>query len=288
MQSLKKILMPVDFPLTSLRVIHQAAVLARHFDSQILLLHVITSKSRSAGVPKNRDERAHWDMLGAILRQAERQQDRSLEPQLAGLAIHARLASGDTGVTIIETAQNEKADLIMMPSHSFAFYQFLLSSETARLTREAACPVWTGAHVKESGAPEFTIRSVLCSLNLDTRAGHVVEWASQIATDFGARLTLAHVTASVESWGPGGNTVNERMRQELVESTSAQMARLQETLGTHADVIIGSGDKALALSQAVKQTKADLLVNSCYPYGGHLRTHGFAVIAALPVPVLSV
>ena len=42
------------------------------------------------------------------------------------------------------------------------------------------------------------------------------------------------------------------------------------------------------LAQAVKQTNADLLVTECYPYGVHLRTNGYAVICAIPVPVLNV
>jgi hypothetical protein len=42
------------------------------------------------------------------------------------------------------------------------------------------------------------------------------------------------------------------------------------------------------LSQAAKQTKADLLVTVCYPYGGNLRIHGYAIICAVPIPVLSV
>jgi hypothetical protein len=52
--------------------------------------------------------------------------------------------------------------------------------------------------------------------------------------------------------------------------------------------LIGSGDVPHALSEAVKQTKADLLVTECYPYGGNLRIHGYAIICAVPIPVLSV
>jgi hypothetical protein len=38
----------------------------------------------------------------------------------------------------------------------------------------------------------------------------------------------------------------------------------------------------------VKQTAADLLITGLYPYGLNLRTHVFAIIRAVPVPVLSV
>jgi nucleotide-binding universal stress UspA family protein len=58
-------------------------------------------------------------------------------------------------------------------------------------------------------------------------------------------------------------------------------------MGLKADVFIGSGNVPEVLSQAVRQTKADLLVAGCRPYGGHLRTHGYGTICAVPIPVLS-
>jgi hypothetical protein len=59
-------------------------------------------------------------------------------------------------------------------------------------------------------------------------------------------------------------------------------------MGIKADVLIGSGDEPRVLSQAAKQAKADLLVTPCYPYGGNMRIHGYAIICAVPIPVLSV
>src|SRR5208337_2846624 len=87
MLNIKKILLPVDFPLASLVVIHQAATLARHFHSEIVLLHVATAQSHAAGVPEDSRELADWDLLAAIIRQAQKQQDPSLGPELDGLTI---------------------------------------------------------------------------------------------------------------------------------------------------------------------------------------------------------
>jgi nucleotide-binding universal stress UspA family protein len=59
-------------------------------------------------------------------------------------------------------------------------------------------------------------------------------------------------------------------------------------MGVKAEVFIGSGDVPKVLSQAAKQTSADLLVTGCYPYGGHLGTHGYGIICAVQIPVLNV
>jgi len=66
------------------------------------------------------------------------------------------------------------------------------------------------------------------------------------------------------------------------------MSKLQQDTGVKADVLIGSGDVPKVLSQAAKQTCAELQVTGCYPYGGHLRTHGSGIIRAAQIPVLNV
>ncbi len=288
MLSIKKILLPVDIPVSSFRVLHQAATLARHFKSEIVVLHVATALSHSAGVPEDAREMARWDLRAAIIRQAQNQDDPSLGPELEGLSIQSKVATGEVAKAIVQTAGEVRANLIMMPSHSFTFYQFLLGSVTAKVLHGTECPVWTGAHVEASPGREFEIRNVLCAVELGPRAKIIVSWGAQMAAEFGARLTLANVTAGVELWGAGGNYVDQRWKNELVANASQQMAQLQQETGVKAELFIGSGDVPKVLSDAAKQTKADLLVTGCYPYGGHLRTHGYAIICAVPIPVLSV
>jgi len=82
MLNIKKILLPVDFPNASLNEIHQAAMLARHFGAQILMLHVVTMLSHAAGMPDAGREPAGWDLLATILQEAKKQQDLSLEREL--------------------------------------------------------------------------------------------------------------------------------------------------------------------------------------------------------------
>src|SRR5580692_2087242 len=104
MLNIKKILLPVDFPNTSLPVIHQAATLAHHFHSEIAMLHVVTAQSH-AGVPEDGPELARWDLLAEVLREAEKNRDQALRPELEGLVIRRRLLQGDPVEAILETAQ---------------------------------------------------------------------------------------------------------------------------------------------------------------------------------------
>ncbi len=142
-----------------------------------------------------------WDLLAAILRQSKEEQDEILADALRGLAIQRKLLQGDVASAIVQTAHEERPDLIMMPSHSFTFTRFLLSSATAEVLHGAECPVWTGAHVQISPVQNFAIRDVLCAVKFGPRADIAVSWAAQMAAQFAARLTLANITAGVEMWG---------------------------------------------------------------------------------------
>jgi nucleotide-binding universal stress UspA family protein len=266
--TIKKILLPVDFPHPSLRVMHQAAMVARHFHAEIVMLHVVTTESRAAGVVDHGPEHAGWDLL-------------------ADLTIRRMVVRGDAAQTIVQTAQEEQADLIMMAPHGGTFEAFLQGSVTA--TREGTeCPIWTDAYLEESPVQDWTIRNVLCAVNVNPHNHKTVSWAAHIAGEFGAHLSLAHVTAGVESWGPGGSYVDARWQATLVGDASQYLAQLQQEMGITADTFIGSGHVPTVLSQAVKQTRADLLVTGSRPYGVHLRTHAYAIMCGVPIPVLSV
>ena len=288
MLNIKKILLPVDLPNPSLGVVHQAATLAHRFHSEIVMLHVVTPESHAAGVPDDGPELAGWDMLAEIVRSARKHLDQSLGPELEGLVIRRVSVKGDPAHAIVQTAQEERTDLIMMPSHGYTFDQFLLGSVTAKVLSRTECPVWTGAHLEKSTAQEFAIRNILCAVDFGARSHKTVSWASRIAAEFGAHLTLAHVNASVEIWGPGGSYINPEWKEAMFRDASQHLGKLQQDLGVKADVLVGTGDVPKVLSQLAKQTKADLLVTGCYPYGENLRTHGYAVIFAVSIPVLNV
>ena len=287
--------------------------MAHRFHSEIVALHVVSEESRAAGVPQiDSAALTSWDMVGEIVKVAHRHQDQSLEPELAGLTIRPLLANGDPARAIVEATQAQAADLIMLPSDGYTFTRFLLGSESANATNGDECPVWTGARVEESSssvnqsrsgqsasgqsstslslpsAQKFAVRNVLCAVDFTPHSEIAVSWAAYLAGEFDAQLTLAHATPDVGIWSAGGTYVNPKLKAELVEDASRQMAQLQQNMAIKAKVFIGCGDVPTVLSRAAEQTKADLLVNECYPYGGNLRLHGFGVICAVPIPVLSV
>jgi nucleotide-binding universal stress UspA family protein len=288
---MNKILLPVDLPNIQLRVVHQAAFLARHFHSEIILLHVVTPLSYPAGVLESGHELMARDLQAEVIKRAQTDLDQSLQSELDAIAVKRLLLKGDPARAITQTARDQNVDMIVMSTHGRgAFYRFLLGSVAAKVLHDSDCPVWTDTQPEEAPKREFTIRNVLCAVDLSHHSRNTVSRAAQLAAEFGARLTLVHVTASVEIYGPGGSHVLPEWKEALVGYAATEIAKLQQDVGTKAKVIIDSGDVHALLNRAAEQAKSDLLVIGHSPVRGHLgdNGNGYGIIRESHIPVLSV
>jgi nucleotide-binding universal stress UspA family protein len=287
---MNKILLPIDFSNTSLRVVHQAAFLARHFHSEIILLHVVAPMSYPVGILEIGYELT-GDLHAEIMKRAQRDLDQSLRSELDTIAVKRLLLRGDPAREIAQTARDEKVDLIVMSTHGHGvFYRCLLGSVAAKVLHDSDCPVWTDAHLEEAPVREFTIRNVLCAVDSNYHSRNTVSRAAEMAAAVDATLTLVHVTAGAEIYGPGGSHVDPVWKETIVGFAAKEIANLQQDVGTKANVIIDSGNVLELLNRAAEETKADLLVIGHMPSGGHLGANGsgYAIIRESHIPVLSV
>ena len=286
-----KILLPVDFPNAPLGVVHQAAFLARHFHSEIILVHVVTPVSFPARLLESGDELTVRDLHARIVQRAHKELDQVLRPELEGITVKRVLLEGDPAREIVQIARDEKVSLIVMSRHSHgAFYRFLLGSVAAKVLHESLCPIWTDTLREEAPGREFAIRNVLCTVDLSPHSRNTVSRAAQMAAEFSARLTLVHFTAAVEDYGPGGSYVDPVWKERIVGLAAEEIAKLQRDVGTKAEVIIDSGNVPELLNRTAEKTAADVLVIGHLPSGGHLGANGsgYALIRESHIPVLSV
>ena len=285
-----KILLPVALPHTAPRVVHQTALLARHFHSEIILLHVVTPLSYPAGVLESGHDLTARDLHANIVKRAQQDLDQSLRLELEGITVRRLLLKGDPAREIVQTARDEQVNMIAMATHRHGvLYRFLLGSVAAKVLHHSECPLWTDTYLDQAPAGEFAIRNVLCAVDLSAHSQQTVSRAAQFAAEFGAQLTLVHITPSVEIYGPGGSEVLPEWKKALVDSAAKELAKLQEDVGIHAEVLIESGDVLRALSRAAQHAKSDLLVIGHLPSGGHLGANGagYAIIRDSHIPVLS-
>jgi nucleotide-binding universal stress UspA family protein len=290
MLSVQRILVPVVFADTSRHVVNQAAWLARRFHAEMILLHVVTPLSYPAGLLESGHEITARDLQARLVERAREDLDRALRPELDGIVVTRVLLRGDPAHEIVTTARDRNVDLIVMSTRGEgAFYRFLLGSVTAKVLHESHCPVWTGAHLEDAPAREFSIRHILCSVDLSPHSPRTVSMAAEMAAAVNATLTLVHITTGVEVWGPGGSHVDPNWKEVIVGIATAEIAKLQQDVGTKAEVIIDSGDVPQLLNRAAERTKADVLVIGHNPGRSHLGDNGegYGIIRESPIPVLA-
>jgi nucleotide-binding universal stress UspA family protein len=287
---MKKILLPIDVPDTALSVVHQAAFLARHFRGEIILLHVLSPLRYPSGLL----ERGHMvtarDLESDIVARTQRDLEEALRSELEGIAVRRLLLRGDPAREILRTARDEQVNLIALSTHAREpVYRFLLGSVAAKVLHNSEYPVWTTVLSPGIGEDAFSIRRILCAVDLTEHSRHTVSRAANLAAEFGASLTLVHITTGIQSYGPGGSYIKPEWKATVIGYATEQMARLQKDVGTKAEVVIDSGDVHKLLKQAADHTKSDLLVIGHMPPGGHLgeNASGYSIIRGSHIPVLS-
>ncbi len=283
MLNIKNILLPLDLQESALPVpfVRQASALSHRFHAQLLILNVVKRLSY-LGTHATVEQMMEEDLAS----------ERAKLQKLLGAELDGArhlLVKGDPAKEILLAAHDEKIDLIVMPTHGYAgIERFLVGSVTAKVLHNSECPVWTGAHIAETGNGDLSIRNVLCAVDFREHSNETIGWAQNIATEFGAKLTLAHATPSVEIYGPGGYHVLDEMKADLVNSSTEQIAKLQKEMGTQAEVFIGSGDVSKVMSQAAKETKAGLIVVGSRAVGSRFGANAYGIVREAGVPVLRV
>jgi len=271
--------------------VQQAAWLARRLHAEVILLHVVTPLSYPAGLLESGHEITARDLQAHIVQRAQQDLNQVVLPELDGIAATRVLLRGNPAHEIVKTARDRNVNLIAMSTHGDgAFYRFLLGSVTAKVLHESPCPVWTGVHLEEPPVREFSIRRVLCSVDLTPHSPHTMSLAAEMAAALDATLTLVHITSSVEVYGPGGSHVDPVRKEMTVGFAAEEIAKLQQKVGTKAEVIIDSGNVPELLNRAVELTKADVLVIGHKLGRSHLgdNGNGYGIIRESRIPVLSV
>ena len=292
--NLYKILVPValadGFPGTSRLFLQEAAWMARRFQAEIILLHVVTPLYYPYGMLEIGHEITARDLHATVVQCAQKRLDETPFPEFDGIALTRLLLRGDPAREIVEAAGNHEVGLIVMPTHGYGpLYRLLLGSVTAKVLHETQCPVLTGAQL-ELPRREFSIRRVLCSLDLTPHNHHTLSVAAGLAAAVAATLTLVHVTDSVETWGPGGSHIDRAWQETLVGGAAKEIARLQQEAGTNLEVIVESGNVPQMLNRAAQQTHADVLIVGHIPGRSHLGDNGqgYGIIRDSCIPVMCV
>lgn len=277
MNDFKTILFPVDFSPECRIAAGYVSSFARLFDAELILVHAELYPV----------EPYVWEPQTQRLSEMLEHFEADL---FTGLRVRRVVEAGEPAQIIHRIAVNERADLIMMPTHGRgAIGRFLLGSVTAKVLYDAVCPVWTSAHLPVERPETWDhIDSVLCAVDLDETGIHSLRYASNFAQRLGARLTVAHAVPMPETLPEA--QLDTDLRADLIESAKKRLGEMQTLAGSNATICVGAGNIAEFVSSAALSHKANLVIigRGRANMLGRLRTHDYAIIRRCECPVLSI
>jgi nucleotide-binding universal stress UspA family protein len=140
--NIRHILAPTDFSDYSKQALSNAFELAQTFGATLALLHVVEpSPYLGEFTPPTMGE----DLLDDLEQQARAKLARILpEAQQAKIEMPRSVVMGSPSLKIVETAEAEHVDLIVMATHGpTGLSHLLIGSVTERVVHTAPCPVLT-------------------------------------------------------------------------------------------------------------------------------------------------
>jgi nucleotide-binding universal stress UspA family protein len=142
-QTLNKILCPIDFSEPSYKGMAVAEKLALQYNSELVLLHVapsvpLLSVPAPAMVPPV-DIKRHQE---EIVKEAEEKLQSAEKKLSKDINATMKVVIGEAADQIIKTAGSEETDLIVIATHGHTGWRrFMLGSVTERVIRNASCYV---------------------------------------------------------------------------------------------------------------------------------------------------
>lgn len=283
------ILFPVDLSEQCQRSAPFVKAMAKRFQAELALLHVIEFPASWYGPPDG----VAWEAMNDADRMRTERTEafrRFLGDDFAGMRVRREVAEGDPATQIDCYAKTKKADLIMMPTHGFGvFRRLLLGSVTAKVLHDAACPVWTGVHSKGLASHDAErCRRVLCAVDTNPKDARVVRWAVDLAGQLGAELRVIHAVSGADS----STTMDTPFREFLFKVAGEDMDKLLRDTGAagKAEVTLAGGKPERVVRDAANERDVDLVVigRGMDHALGRLRSNAYAIIRESPCPVISV
>lgn len=291
MPSISRVLLPIDFSDRSVTAARYAIELAGHFHPEITLLHVLPPVSAAPhGYPEFYAGPLPGDLTDERRAQASSCLNDFLEQEFRGLPVNRVIEEGDPAARIVELAHTGSYDLIMMPTHGYGpFRRLLLGSVTAKVLHGAECPVWTGVHAPKTSPADTGLKHIACAVDLGPQSGRVLRWASWLAAEYQAALTLVHVVPLDPR--TEGYYFSPEWRGHLIQAATADLEKLEAETQTHVPIHLELGEVHGAIRSAATLLGAGLLVIGRSPtsgVAGRLASHAYAIIRESPCPVVSV
>ncbi len=271
-----KVLVPVNGSPLAECVIPHAAAFAKVFNSHITLVHVLEQPTGSLALPKA-------DPLDWYLKKSEAMlylDTVKARFEAVGIASETILLQGRASEQIIEMANNNKFDLLILSGSGDAENNRMsLSSTALKILQD----VRTSILLVRSNQPitteitDLSYQSLLVPLDGSQRAGAVLTLATALTQAHHAELMLVHIVSKPEMprhMPPSQEDIElaNRFIERNQEEGSKYLEQMQMRLPANTQTQLLVSDNVAATLQTISEEQnTDLLVLSAHGYSGEAR-----------------
>ncbi|MEZ8220432.1 Nucleotide-binding universal stress protein, UspA family [Candidatus Fervidibacteria bacterium JGI MDM2 JNZ-1-D12] len=249
---LKHLLWATDFSETSQVALEWGVALASLTNAKMTLLH-IAEAAEATDAKLAAEHRQKLEEIAEQLRQK-------------GLTVTTSVRPGQAAQTIVQTASEVGADLIVLGAHGHtSFREKLLGSTTEQVLQTSPVPV---LFVRERCEPKF--KHLLVPSDLSDAALPALDYAVDLAGLTKAKITLLHVVApyegSPEAW------------EELKRETKEELKRWSDKVVEPSEVpiietkVIRYHHPGAGITEFARENEIDLIV---------IPTHGHSALGRL-------
>ena len=274
MAHFRHILFPVDFSPACVAFLPSVERMAKRFDAQLSLLHVLEVPA-TWYARGDTGMRAWFDLPGMT---EDCQRLLSVFGPTSLFRVERTVMEGDPASCIAAYAAQQGVDLIMMPTNGHgARRNQLLGSVAAKVLHDAACPVWTGADL----TPQEEIRCILCAVDEWPEAHCVLEQAWALSHIFEAHLVVMHAVPEI---------TDGHLADSFRQAALSHISSLQTKARASGEAVIATRDISRAVRETAEGRQAGLVVigrGLTSHTSGRLGTNAYPIIRDSPCPVLS-
>lgn len=274
---LDRLLVPLDGSSLAECVLPHVIAIARAFNAQITLLHVLEQPSASPRLPKA--DPLDWYLKKSAANLYLDALQTRLKQEL-NLSVHVILKEGNAADKVVELAHTTQADLLILSGYgetgvnrggvSSIAQQILQRVRISTLLVRANQPV-------DPFTDDLCYHRVLIPLDGSQRAGSALAVAAAFAEAYHPEFLLVHIIRKPEMacYMPLSqedaelvNRVIERNREEIIRYLDQVQAHLPANTQTR---LLISENVAATLQTVSEEEQVDLLVLSAHGYSGEAR-----------------
>jgi nucleotide-binding universal stress UspA family protein len=278
---LKKVLFATDFSAASIRALPYAASMAKQYEAELYVAHVVPIESFLLG-----DAQAA-ERLRLARQEAEADLASILKlPFVGSMPTTTLLDNGDIWTVLCGFIERHSVDLLVVGTTGrTGLEKVLLGSVAEEAIRESPCPVLTVGPRTPAGAMT-NVEKILHASDLSAYSLPAAPYASSLAEKFHAHLTLLYVMASL-SESPYLDAQMARVRLTEIACPYPQLAMPP-------DVVVETGSPANMILKVAADVKADLVVIGARGAGAvarmasHFGSIAHRVVSHAHCPVLTV